>query len=244
MADPEGPHLSFAPLGDRALLIEAGDTIDPETTARVAAVTARISKHPPPGVTDIVPAFSSVALHYDPDVLRDEAEGRAPYDAMVERLQSLLVDFEGKEPVEGRTFEIPVVYGGDHGEDLAPLAQACGLTEDKVIALHSATTYFAFSTGFAPGFAYLGTLDPQLRQPRRDKPRVHVPPGSVAVANGFTGVYPLELPGGWHLIGRTPWRLFDVSRDPPALLAAGDRVRFKPIAATEFDAAARKQPWR
>ena len=170
--------------------------------------------------------------------------GRAPYDAMVERLQSLLFDLNTEAQSEGRLFEVPVAYGGEHGEDLAVFAQACGLTEDKVIEIHSATTYFAFSLGFAPGFAYLGSLDPKLRQPRLDKPRVKVPCGSVGVANGFTGVYPLELPGGWHLIGRTPWRLFDASRDPPALLAAGDRVRFRPIAAAEFAAAARKQPWR
>ncbi len=244
MAESDGPHLSFAPLGDRALLIEAGDKVDPATTGLVAAVTARISNSPPPGITDIVPAFCSVALHYDPDALGEEAEGAAPYDAMVARLQSLLFDLEAISPFEGRTFDIPVVYGGEHGEDLAALAQACGLSEDRVIEIHSAQTYFAFSTGFAPGFAYLGNLDPQLRQPRRDKPRVRVPSGSVAVANGFTGIYPLELPGGWHLIGRTPWSLFDAGRNPPALLEAGDRVRFRRIAAAEFDAAARAQSWR
>lgn len=244
MAEAEGPHLSFAPLGDRALLIEAGDAIDPATIARVAAVAARLTRDPPPGTSDVVPAFCSVALHYDPDALRDEAEGRAPYDAMVERLQSLLFDLDTEAPPEGRLFEIPVAYGGEHGEDLAAFAQACGLTEGEVIEIHGATVYFAFSLGFAPGFAYLGSLDPKLRQPRLDKPKVKVPCGSVAVANGFTGIYPLELPGGWHLIGRTPWRLFDASRDPPALLAAGDRVRFRPIAAAEFATAARKQPWR
>jgi inhibitor of KinA len=244
MAEAEAPHLSFAPLGDRALLIEAGDVIDPATTARVASVAARISGDPPPGVSDIVPAFCSVALHYDPEALRAEAKDRAPYDAMVERLQALLMDLDSAEPFEGRVFEIPVVYGGEHGEDLAWLAQTCGLTEEKVVEIHSGATYFAFSTGFAPGFAYLGTVDPQLRQPRRDKPRVRVPSGSVALANGFTGVYPLELPGGWHLVGRTPWQLFDVEREPPALLAAGDRVRFRPIPATQFASAARTQPWR
>jgi inhibitor of KinA len=244
MAEAEGPHLSFAPLGDRALLIEAGDTVDPATIARVAAVAARLTRDPPPGATDIVPAFCSVALHYDPDALRTEAVGRAPYDAMVARLQSLLLDLDSEAPPEGRLFEIPVVYGGEHGEDLAAFAQACGLPEAKVVETHSAPTYFAFSLGFAPGFAYLGSVDPQIRQPRLEKPRVRVPSGSVALANGFTGVYPLELPGGWHLIGRTPWRLFDASRDPPALLSAGDRVRFRPIAAAEFAAAARTQPWR
>jgi inhibitor of KinA len=244
MAEGEGAHFSFAPLGDRALLIEAGEAVDSATAARVAAVAAQISRRPPPGVTDIVPAFCSIALHYDPDALRDEAEGRAPYDAMVEHLQLLLIELESAAPPEGRLFEIPVVYGGDYGEDLASLAQACGLTEERAVQIHSAPVYFAFSMGFAPGFAYLGNVDPQLKQPRRDKPRVRVPSGSVAVANGFTGIYPLELPGGWHLIGRTPWRLFDAGREPPALLAAGDRVRFRAISSAEFDAAARAQPWR
>jgi inhibitor of KinA len=244
MAESEGPHLSFAPLGDRALLIEVGETVDPATVARVAAVASRLTGNLPPGTTDIVPAFCSVALHYNPDALRAEAEGRAPYDAMVQRLQSLLLDLNDEAPPEGRLFEIPVAYGGVHGEDLAGFAQACGLTGEKVVELHSAATYFTFSLGFAPGFAYLGSLDPKLRQPRLDKPRVRVPPGSVGVANGFTGIYPLDLPGGWHLIGRTPWRLFDASRNPPALLSPGDRVRFRPISSAEFAAAAEKQPWR
>ncbi|HWQ39445.1 MAG TPA: 5-oxoprolinase subunit PxpB [Burkholderiales bacterium] len=244
MPDDARVHLSFAPLGDRALLVEVGEALDPVVTARVRTVAARITARALRGVTDVVPAFCSVALHYDPGALRDRSGEKTPYDALVEQLQELLAEVADAEPVEGRLFEIPVVYGGAFGEDLAPLAQARGLAPEQVAEIHCAQTYSVYMLGFAPGFGYLGPVDERLRQPRREMPRTRVVAGSVALANAFTGIYPMELPGGWHVIGRTPWRLFDVERNPPALLAAGDRVRFVPITPAEFDVAAARQPWR
>ena len=243
MAQPERPYVSFVPLGDRALLIEVGDAVAPAVTARLRALTRRIGAESLPGVTDIVPSFCSLALHYDPRIVQQSAEGRSPYDALVERLQSLLADAQAVPEEEGRLFEIPVAYGGDWGEDLAPLAQSKGLTIEQAIEIHSAQTYSVFALGFAPGFGYMGPVDSRLREPRRAAPRSKVAAGSVALANEYTAIYPMEIPGGWHVIGRTPWRLFDAGREPPALLAAGDRVRFRAIPSADFAAAVRDQPW-
>jgi inhibitor of KinA len=130
--------------------------------------------------------------------------------------------------------EIPVCYGGEYGEDLEPLAREHGIPPSQVVELHTGPTYFVGMLGFAPGFPYLAGLDPRLVTPRRSTPRPRVPRGSVAIGGEHTGVYPVESPGGWHLIGRTPITLFDVSRDPPSLLQAGDQVRFVAIPPEEF----------
>jgi inhibitor of KinA len=129
-----------------------------------------------------------------------------------------------------------VCYGGAFGEDMEALALTRGLSIDQVVAIHSGTTYHVHMLGFVPGFAYLGGLDERLATPRRDTPRPRVPAGSVAIAGGQTAVYPLETPGGWHIIGRTPLRLFRPDAAPPSLLNAGDTVRFVPITAREFEA--------
>jgi KipI family sensor histidine kinase inhibitor len=245
MPEAEWPHLSFSPLGDRALLIDwAGDAAENDAALRLAAMAIRIGAAGLPGITDIVPAFRSIALHYDPVALAGAGEGRAPYDALIEHLQILLSDVERPAPLKGRLFEVPVVYGGENGEDLASLASACGLTEAQAIEIHCAPAYSVLMLGFAPGFGYLGPVDERLRQPRKPTPRTSVPSGSVALANDYTGIYPLVLPGGWHVIGRTPWRLFDPDRTPPALLAAGDNVRFVPVPAARFTELEKDQSWR
>jgi biotin-dependent carboxylase-like uncharacterized protein len=129
----------------------------------------------------------------------------------------------------GNLHEVPVLYGGSAGPDLADVAAACGLTEDQVVRLHSEPIYLVYMVGFAPGFPYLGLLPPALRVPRRRTPRTRVPVGSVAIADAFAGIYPQETPGGWHLLGRTPLRLFDPLRTPACLLRPGDRLRFVPV---------------
>ncbi len=228
------PSLSFLPLGDRALLVEFGEQPDPAVSDRVSALTAWLDRHPLAGVTDLVPAMCSLALHYDPEAWQGDDPARTPYDRLVSALQAVVPQVPAVPQRVGAVIEIPVVYGGEFGEDLAELARACGLAPEEVVAIHSATVYTVYMLGFAPGFAYLGPLDARLSLPRRDTPRTRVPAGSVAVANAFTAVYPAELPGGWHLIGRTPLTLFDLGRDPPARLAAGNRVRFVPVDAARF----------
>lgn len=226
--------LSFSPLGDRALLVEFAEHADPQVTARARALADYLQSHPLPGVTDIVPALCSLALHYDPEAWRSLSGEAAPYDTLISRLQQIVPEAANGPHYQGEVIEIPVSYGGELGEDLEPLAQAHGISVQEAIAIHSGVTYTVYMLGFAPGFAYMGPLDERLKAPRRPTPRTRVPAGSVAIANAYTGIYPMILPGGWNLIGRTPIRIFDARGDPPSVLAAGDRVRFVPISQADF----------
>jgi inhibitor of KinA len=160
---------------------------------------------------------------------------RTDYSSLVSQLTSALEQQIAEPEVAGRLVEIPVCYGGEHGPDLSAVAGFARVTESEVVALHTAATYQVFMLGFVPGFAYLGSVDRRIAAPRRTEPRVRVPAGSVGVAGEQTGIYPSETPGGWQLIGRTPLRPFDISREDPFLLRAGDRVRFRPIVPDQFD---------
>jgi inhibitor of KinA len=226
----------FSALGDRAVLITLGDTIDEATHRRVRAVTARIDAEPPVGFVDRVPAFASVVVHYEPLLVSDDAAGRSPHDAIVAALQGLLADVRDDALPPPRTVDIPVCYGGDLGPDLEELARQHGVSAQEVIDIHAGGDYLVYMVGFMPGFAYLGGLSSRIATPRRQTPRMAVPAGSVGIGGEQTGVYPLVSPGGWNLIGRTPRRIFDIDRTEPALLVTGDRVRFHPISADEFRA--------
>ncbi|HZP92274.1 MAG TPA: 5-oxoprolinase subunit PxpB [Burkholderiales bacterium] len=235
MAESDAAHLSFSPLGDRALLIECDAAPGPRTTACLRVLAESLAGQRLPGITDIVPGLRSLALHYDPEVWWNGSGAHAPYENLIARLQALLAPQAPQGGTGlGRVVEIPVTYGGEYGMDLHALARDRGLTVEEVIALHSAVEYTVLMLGFAPGFGYLGPLDERLSVPRRATPRTRVPQGSVAVADRYTAVYPMTSPGGWHLIGRTPIKLFDTQRDPPVRFAAGDRVRFVPVSAQEF----------
>jgi KipI family sensor histidine kinase inhibitor len=209
------------PLGDSALLVVLGEGTDPALTARVLDLAAHLREAKLPAVTDVVPAYGSLAVFFDPLATQGEA--------LAERLARASRGV-GRAPIapraERRTHVLPVRYDGP---DLALVAERTGLSRDEVVRRHSALTYDVHFLGFVPGFAYLGPLDPALVLPRREAPRRRVPAGSVAIAGAQTGVYPLETPGGWHLIGRTDVSLFDPARTPPNRLAAGDRVRFSPV---------------
>ena len=227
------PPPLLSPLGDRALLIRLGTTIDAATHRRVRAACARLDAQPVAGTVELVPAYASVAVHYDPESVPNGAG--SPFERFSSAVSAALVDLEDVALPEPRTIEIPVCYGGAFGPDLDEVAQRHALGPDDVIGLHAAATYDVYMLGFAPGFAYLGGLPPEIATPRRDEPRTAVPAGSVGIGGSQTGIYPLVSPGGWQLIGRTPRRLFDVTRECPALLSAGDRVRFRPIGSQEFD---------
>lgn len=208
-------------VGDRCLLVRLGDSVDPATNAQVHALVRRLHAQPIAGVRDIVPAFTSVALHYQP-----ECFGAAPFEALSEQLLARL-----RQPLEtslavSRVIEVPVCYDGDCGPDLAEVAAQCGLSVEAVIALHLRSPHRVYMLGFAPGFPFIGGLDAALNMPRRASPRTQVPAGSVAIARDQTCIYPLETPGGWNLIGRTPLRLFDPAAEPPCRMAAGDSLHF------------------
>jgi inhibitor of KinA len=218
--------MQFAPLGDRAVMITLGTTIDEETHRRVRAVCARLDERPIAGMIECVPAFASVAVHYDPVA--------SSYQRFVERLGETLSRLPDERVVASRTVEIPVCYGGEFGPDLEDVARRHSLTVDEVVHTHIEGDYLVYMVGFLPGFAYLGGLSSRIATARRPVPRTVVPAGSVGIGGNQTGVYPIPSPGGWNLIGRSPLALFSPTREPPTLLKAGDRVRFVSITADEY----------
>lgn len=216
----------FLPAGDTALVVEFGDRVDPAVNRRVIALGAAVRDAGLPGIVDLVPTFRSLMVHYDPLTANRAA---------VEGLVRGLLDDVAAEAAAGRLWEIPVLYGEEAGPDLEEVGRRTGLDPDRVVALHSGTVYDIYMMGFLPGLPYLGTIAPELELPRRVEPRVRVPAGTVAIATNLTNVYPAESPGGWHLLGRTPVALFDLRKDPPILLASGDRIRFVPIDRAAYD---------
>jgi len=198
-----------------------GDRVDDATHARVLALSAAIAAANLPGVQEIVPAYATVAVFFDP--LTADAE---TLRARLAVLASGASDGPSDRPSDRPTIVIPTRYDGP---DLDEVAERTGLTRDQVVQCHCAGVYRVYLLGFAPGFAYLGTLDPALVLPRRREPRLRVAAGSVAIAGAQTAVYPLGTPGGWHLLGRTELRMFDPRRQPPVLLCPGDRVRFEAV---------------
>jgi inhibitor of KinA len=221
------PGFRLLAAGDSALIVELEERIDPSINRRIVALGARLEAARLAGLRDIVPAYRSLTVYFDPL--------RTDYSSLVSQLTSALEQQIAEPEVAGRLVEIPVCYGGEHGPDLSAVAGFARVTESEVVALHTAATYQVFMLGFVPGFAYLGSVDRRIAAPRRTEPRVRVPAGSVGVAGEQTGIYPSETPGGWQLIGRTPLRPFDISREDPFLLRAGDRVRFRPIVPDQFD---------
>jgi len=205
--------------GDSALVADLGDVVDVAVNRRAIGLAARVRAAAVAGVRDVVPAFRSVAVFFDP--LRTD----------VEALRALLQPQPQDDAERSRreAVEIPVEYGGESGPDLDALAGATGLAPADVVACHSAREYRVFMVGFLPGFAYLGELDPAIAAPRHASPRLRVPAGSVGIAGRQTGVYPQASPGGWQIVGRTTTRPFDSGRTPASLLAPGDRVRFVPV---------------
>lgn len=221
---------NIKPLGECALLLRFGDTIDIATNQQVHAAAQTIAGADLAGIEDIVPAYATLAVHYDPLAwlapTTPGARAELPWQRLRTCLDALLTAAQHYPATEPRSVGIRVRYGGADGPDLDAVAQHTGLTADAVVARHVAGEYTVAMLGFAPGFAYLLGLDPILHMPRRADPRTQVPAGSVAIGGAQTGIYPCELPGGWQLIGRTEDVLFDPDRSPPNHLAPGDRVRF------------------
>ncbi|MGH7447640.1 MAG: 5-oxoprolinase subunit PxpB, partial [Longimicrobiales bacterium] len=207
------------PLGDSALLIELGNAIDAATHARVRTAFEALAAAALPGVLDIVPAYTGLAVHYEPLTFAPEA---SPYDEARRGALAVLTDLVVASLPQGRLVEIPVRYGGPDGPDLDHVARHTRLSAAEVAALHASVEYTVYMIGFAPGFAYLGGLPPRLATPRRSSPRQAVPAGSVGIAGAQTGIYPLVSPGGLQIIVRKDERLFRPELIPPTLLRIGD----------------------
>ncbi len=214
-------------LGDRALLLQYGDSIDADVNARVHAASRAIAGLRLPGIVELVPGYASLAVVFDPAYWQGEEATPAQRCALA--LQPAFATSAAATGDADAGVEIPVCYGGEFGPDLDEAAARSGLSPRAFADLHAAGDYRVAMLGFAPGFPYLLGLDARLQQPRRTSPRTRVPAGSVAIGGAQTGIYPRELPGGWMLIGRTPLSLFDLRAAPPNRLAAGMRVRFVAI---------------
>jgi inhibitor of KinA len=214
-------------VGDRGLLVEYGGMIHPDINRKVRVVTLALEMQKPDGVIEVIPSYRSLLIIYDPM--------KTDLAALTEMLESLEGRLDKLEIPAPRAVEIPVLYGGDYGPDIEFVARFHGLSEDEVIRIHSGAVYQIYVMGFTPGFAYLGGLAERLHTPRLETPRALVRAGSVGIANNQTGIYPVDSPGGWRLIGRTPVKPFDPSRKNPFLYRAGDLIKFTPTSESEYN---------
>lgn len=220
------PDIRILTAGDSALLIEFGNEINPETNRRITALVQLMKEQHIEGIVDIIPAFCSLLINYDPRVLS--------YEELKERMEHLLKMEAKTEDTKKRIFEIPVCYGGEYGPDIENIAEHAGLSVEEVIRIHSSKDYLIYMLGFLPGFTYLGGLDERIHTPRLASPRLKIRAGSVGIGGSQTGIYPLDSPGGWQLMGMTPVRTYDPGRKTPILVEAGDYIRFIPIGEEEF----------
>ena len=222
----ENCQIRYLHSSDRALSVEFGNEISETIHNPIRAFCHLLKERRIPGITEIVPTYCSVMVHYEPDVIF--------YDALIAALEELVQQTRDIRLPAGDIVEVPVYYGGASGPDLATVAAHNGLSESEVIRLHAAPRYLIYMLGFTPGFAYMGGMDARIATPRLSVPRVKLPAGSVGIAGSQTGIYPLESPGGWQIIGQTPLVLYDAHRETPILFEAGQRIQFVPISREEY----------
>lgn len=214
-------------LGDDSFLLRWDNRIAPTVHRKVMAFYRRLQASPIPGVLDLVPAYADLKVHYDPEIIQHS------------ELYKLLTDFpeepDRADTDESTLYQIPVVYGGVYGPDLSHVLQSIGLRKKKMIELHTEREYLIYMLGFTPGFPYLGGMNKKIACHRKEKPALKIPAGSVGIAGSQTGIYPIDSPGGWQIIGRTPVRLFNPEKPDPFLVKPGDRIRFYQIQESEFN---------
>ncbi|MGE8204587.1 5-oxoprolinase subunit PxpB [Heyndrickxia sp. NPDC080065] len=226
------------PLGDSAVLIEFGGEIDRKINQSVLTAARYLKDHPFPGMIEVVPAYTTLTVHYDPLQIKSVF----PYDKVCQEISSRLEKAQSENGIKGQTIQIPVCYDKEFALDLSYVAESNGLSEKEVIDIHTSTIYDVYFLGFSPGFPFLGGMNTKIATPRKSSPRLIIPKGSVGIAGKQTGIYPLETPGGWQIIGRTPIPLFSLDKFPPTLLQPGDQVQFVSITREEFYAM-EEQSW-
>lgn len=217
----------FLLTGDTSLCVEFGSEISESINTQIRAFNIALGRSGIPGIVETVPTYRSLMIHYDPEVIR--------CTPLLDKLKSLLGQLDKIEVPPSEVLEIPVLYGGEMGPDLEFVAEHNGKTEAEVVRIHTSAEYLIYMLGFTPGFTYLGGMSDEIAAPRLETPRVKIPAGSVGIAGTQTGVYPIDSPGGWQLIGRTPVRMYDASREHPILPQAGQYIKFYPIDQAEYD---------
>lgn len=231
---PAHLHHTIFPIGDAALVIDFGSTMSEETNRHVLSLFNDLRRYPVNGMIDAIPAYSSLAIYYDLYKLRKiVSPALTVYEWMCRQLEQWMANtpVSSIEPI--REMRIPVCYETAFAPDITAVLEKNGLTTEELIHLHTSTTYRVYMLGFLPGFAYMGEVDGRLIMPRKSKP-IDTVAGSVGIAGKQTGIYPVSSPGGWQIIGRTPIQIFDANSKEPALLQAGDSVRFYSISGYEF----------
>jgi inhibitor of KinA len=214
------------PCGDSALIIKTGDDISVETNLVVRKLLLRFENQNLDGIVDFIPSYNELMICYDPTIIS--------YDILLFNLRTLEADLDKIELPESTAIHLPVFYGGEAGPDLHEVAAFSGLSEEEVIRIHCSESYYVYMLGFTPGFCYLGGIDERIAVPRKKTPRLAIPAGAVGIADKQTGIYPIESPGGWQLIGKTPLKLFNPAGKPEFLITAGDFIKFIPVSDEEY----------
>lgn len=216
-------------LSERSILVYFGDVINEETHEKIQLAVALLNEQPVEGMAEIVCGYTNICVHYEPRKIKKSVqafEGKTISEKVISYLKYTLQGNSSIKQAASRVVEIPVLYGGEYGPDLAYVAEFNNLTPQEVIEIHTSRDYLVYMLGFAPGFPFLGGLDPRIATPRKQTPRLKIEAGSVGIAGEQTGVYPFTTPGGWQIIGRTSVDLFLPNETPPTYLRPGDRVRF------------------
>ena len=221
-------NVRFLLTGDTSLSVEFGSEISESINHDIRAYKIALEKADIPGIVELVPTYRSLMVHYDPFVIS--------FGEIRKKLEDLLGEMSEIAIPPSPVLEIPVLYGGEMGPDLPFVAEHSGLSEEEVVRIHSSAEYLIYMLGFTPGFTYLGGMSEKIAAPRLKQPRVKIPAGSVGIAGTQTGVYPIDSPGGWQLIGRTPLKMYDPGREVPILPEAGQYIQFVPVIREEYDA--------
>lgn len=231
----ESLNLKFKPLGDSALIVQLGEGIDLTLNTKVNRLATDLSEFPFEGIIELVPAYNNITVYYNPYIVHNSHPGPATaYEKVASHIKKLALQITEERSYNSRIVKIPVCYGGEYGPDLEHVATLHKISQEEVIHIHTKNKCSVYMLGFAPGFPFMGGMDKRIATSRRETPRLSIPRGSVGIAGKQTGIYSLETPGGWQIIGRTPLDLFLPKESPPTLLQAGDTIQFVSITHEEY----------
>jgi inhibitor of KinA len=231
---------TISPLGDSALTVTFGSSINEESNLKVLSLFTLLKQQGFTEIIDVIPAYASLTIVYDVYLIYRNVKS-SPFTYMSKRVEKVVEGLQIQNMPAAKVVDIPVCYDPSLGTDLTSMAKTKQLSTDDIVQIHTSTTYHVYMIGFLPGFSYMGRVDERIATPRKAVPDLKIPAGSVGIAGRQTGIYPLDSPGGWNIIGRTPSKMFNSHAASPCLLQPGDKVRFLPIALDEFYTLKEKQ---